>query len=240
MASKATKNPSCVWFWEDYENDPALRLVSLAAQGLWMRMLCVAARAKPAGYVVLGLEPCTVDDLPGRLAPMVGADKETVMDLIRELREAGVFSVTRSRIAYSRRMIRAGNLSEVRARAGRTGAAVTNGKKRDNSDLPQQNDGKEGGKAPASGTRLQSSLFNTPLNSPLGQDGEKGPQMPSVIAGVTVEELRVKAAVLIRGAPGSETTARGLGDALIREMVRHGLLPPEVAQRYGVKVPKAA
>ncbi|MBP7336879.1 hypothetical protein [Niveispirillum sp.] len=240
MGANATKNPSCVWFWDDHENDPALRLVSLAAQGLWMRMQCVAARAKPAGYIVLGLEPCTVDDLPGRLAPLVGVDKETVMDLIRELREAGVFSVTRSRIAYSRRMLRAGNLSEVRARAGRNGAAVTNGRKRDNSGLPQQNDGKDGGKGAASGTRPQSSFFKEPLNPLAGNEGEKGAGLPAVIAGITVGELRTKAAVLVKGGPGSETTARGLGDAVIREMVRHGLLLPEVAQRYGVKVPRTA
>lgn len=240
MAKSAAKNPSCVWFWDDYENDPALRLVSLAAQGLWMRMLCVAARAKPAGYIVLGLEPCTVDDLPGRLAPLCGSDKETVMGLIRELREAGVFSVTRSRIAYSRRMLKAGNLSEVRAKAGRNGAAVTNGRVKGNSDLPQQKSGKDSGKGAASGTRLQSSIFEEPLNPLAGNEGEKGAGLPTVIAGITVGELRTKAAVLIKGGPGSETTARGLGDAVIREMVRHGLLPLEVAGRYGVRVPKAA
>ena len=41
------------FYWSDWETDPALRLCSLAAQGLWMRMLCVAASHDPIGYVAV-------------------------------------------------------------------------------------------------------------------------------------------------------------------------------------------
>ncbi|MBP7339426.1 hypothetical protein [Niveispirillum sp.] len=244
MARTGKKNPSDIWFWDDYENDAALRSVSLCAQGLWMRMLCVAARAERRGFVEMGSEPCTVENLAGPLARLVGEGKEKVMDLLDELVRAGVPGVTRQGILYCRRMVRAANLSKTRAKAGQKGAAVTNGQIREKSGLPQQNDGKEPGKASASGTRLHSSIFNNPLNPPASgapEIGEgKGDGPPAVIAGMTLAELRVKAAALVRGGPGSETTARGLGDAVIREMVRHGLLSPEVAQRYGVKVPRAA
>lgn len=239
MARTAKKNPSDVWFWDDYENDPALRSVSLAAQGLWMRMLCIAARAQRRGFVEMGTEPCTVENLAGLLARLVGEGKEKVATLLDELLRAGVPGITRQGILYCRRMVRAANISKERSKAGVKGADVTNGKTRQKSGLPQQNGGKEGGKDAATGTRLHSSDFITPLNSPLEGEGEKGAVAPSVIAGLTLAELRVKASALARGGPGTETTARNLGDAVIREMVRHGLLPPEVAERYGVKVPKA-
>lgn len=245
--AKADKNPSCTWFWKDYQDDLALRTVSLAAQGLWMRMLCLAALAQPAGFITLGSEPCTVDDLPGRLAPLVGIDKETAMILVAELRDAGVFSVARNRVAYSRRMMRARKLSEVRAEAGLKGAVVTNGNNRKKGDLPRQNSGKGGGKASASGTRLHSPISINPLNPPgdgegdgTGDGGHAGAGPPAVIAGRDVGELRVKAGALIRGGEECQVIADNLGRHVLCEMVRHGILPPEVGERYGVRVPKAA
>lgn len=244
MARTSKKNPSDVWFWDDYENDAALRSVSLCAQGLWMRMLCVAARAERRGFVEMGSEPCTVENLAGPLARLVGEGKEKVMDLLGELVRAGVPGVTRQGILYCRRMVRAANLSKTRSKAGEKGASVTNGRIKEKSGLPQQNGGKEPGKGAASGTRLHSSYFNNPLNPPASGGPEigegKGDGLPAAIAGRDVVELRVRATALVKGGPGSREIARNLGDAVVREMVRYGLLPPEVAERYGVKVAKAA
>jgi len=53
MRARSKDNPSSTFYWRDYENDEGLRLSSLAAQGLWMRLLCLAAKADPYGYVLV-------------------------------------------------------------------------------------------------------------------------------------------------------------------------------------------
>lgn len=246
MARTGKKNPSDIWFWEDYANDLELKSVSLAAQGLWMRMLYVAARAQPRGYVKLGPEPCTVENLAEPLARLVGEGKEKVMELVDELIRAGVCGVTRSGIVFSRRMVRAANISETRSKAGKKGADARYGNEKEISGLPWQKPSKGGGKTLANGTRLHSSSYNYPLNPPatggpeILEDERGKTNAPTCIAGHSVVELRVKAAALGRGGAGAEATARGLGTVVLREMVRHGLLPPEVGEKFGVKVREAA
>jgi len=96
---------SVIWskfFWQDWANDPALRLCSLGAQGLWMRMLCVAAEANPIGYVAVNGQALGVTDI-SRLA---GVTETEATALIGELDRYGVFSRTRTGVIYSRRMIR--------------------------------------------------------------------------------------------------------------------------------------
>jgi hypothetical protein len=44
---------SKMW-WSDWAGDNALSLCSLAAQGLWMRLLCLAAQNEPHGSILIG------------------------------------------------------------------------------------------------------------------------------------------------------------------------------------------
>lgn len=97
-----TANPWDKFFWNDWENDPALRLCSLAAQGLWMRCLCIAAKADPKGYVSVAGRPLT----PSDLASLVGKPEHEVETLLSELATNGVFSRDRKSRIYSRRMVR--------------------------------------------------------------------------------------------------------------------------------------
>lgn len=97
-----TANPWDKFYWNDWENDPALRLCSLAAQGLWMRCLCIAAKADPKGYVTVAGRPLT----PADLAVLVGASEREVETLLSELAANGVFSRDRKGRIYSRRMLR--------------------------------------------------------------------------------------------------------------------------------------
>ena len=90
------------FFWNDWESEEALRMCSLAAQGLWMRMLCLAAKAKPTGYVLLNGEMPT----PSDLARLCGASEAEVSTLLAELDRWGVFSRDRQGRIYSRRMVR--------------------------------------------------------------------------------------------------------------------------------------
>ena len=148
--------PWSKFFWSDYEADQGLRVCSLAAQGLWMRMLCVMARATPKGELRIAGEPCSVQDL----AIYASASEETVAALLDELRRRGVFSTSRAGVIFSRRMRKDAEISRKRSESGAKGAAVSNLKNNGNSDLPQQKSSKASGKSPAPETRSQSSVSN--------------------------------------------------------------------------------
>lgn len=89
-----------VWskfFWQDWETDPAVRLCSLAAQGLWMRMLCIASAHDPIGYVAVagkGLDETS-------LARLTGCQESEIASLLGELDRNGVFSRDRQGRIYS-------------------------------------------------------------------------------------------------------------------------------------------
>lgn len=103
--------PWSKFFWSDWEADQGLRLCSLAAQGLWMRMLCVCARHEPKGYLSINGNPLTVDAI-ARLAGVAETEAETLVD---ELERNGVFSRNRTGCIYSRRMVK----DEKRSQEGR-------------------------------------------------------------------------------------------------------------------------
>lgn len=88
-------------WWADYENDPALRLCGLAAQGLWMRLLCLAASSRVYGHVLVGGEPPSVAEI----ARIVGDHHVRVAALIRELERHKVLARSEQGAIISRRMI---------------------------------------------------------------------------------------------------------------------------------------
>ena len=97
-----TANPWSKFFWNDWENDPALRLCSLAAQGLWMRLLCIAAKSNPTGFVAVAGRPCASTDI----ARLSGVSEQEVESLLGELSRNGVFSRDAQCRIYCRRMVR--------------------------------------------------------------------------------------------------------------------------------------
>jgi len=97
--------PSYPWskfYWSDWENDPALRVCSLDAQGLWMRLLCIAARSNPTGFIVIAGRPCSSTDI----ALLTGVSEKEVERLLGELSRNGVFSRDVKGRIFSRRMVR--------------------------------------------------------------------------------------------------------------------------------------
>lgn len=93
--------PWSKFFWSDYAADPALKLCSFAAQGLWMRMLCIAAEHDPAGYVAVngrGLDTTGI-------ARITGGSVDEIEKLLEEMAGNNVFSRDRRGWIYSRRMI---------------------------------------------------------------------------------------------------------------------------------------
>ena len=94
-------NPWLKFYPRDWRGDQALRLVSLAARGLWIEMLCVMHEASPYGHLLVG--GGAVEE--AALARVVGAGVEEVRALLVELRAAGVLRTTRSGVVFSKRMM---------------------------------------------------------------------------------------------------------------------------------------
>lgn len=98
-----TTNTWSTFFWADWANDPDLKLCSLAAQGLWMRMLTVCAMSSPRGYFVAsGNKPPTPDEV----VLLLGRPWSEVEPLIAELDRNHVFSRDRRSRIYNRRMVK--------------------------------------------------------------------------------------------------------------------------------------
>lgn len=110
------KRPAFQFYPRDWLGDTALRSCSIAARGLWVDMLAYMHEGEPYGYLRINGRPVTAD----ALSRMVGESPVIVKKLLRELEEAGVFSVEDDAI-YSRRMVRDEHIRTVRAEAGSKG-----------------------------------------------------------------------------------------------------------------------
>lgn len=137
-----TKNPSDTWFYNDWENAKDLKACSLAAQGLWMRLLCIAAASPERGTVQIGnLDFSYPKGLP-HIAAAVGRPPEEIAPLIDELVSSGVASLDRKKRITNRRMVRVSALAEKRSEAGKIGAAIRYGKEREIGNCHSKPDGK--------------------------------------------------------------------------------------------------
>lgn len=122
--------PWSKFFWSDYAADPALKICSFAAQGLWMRMLCIASEHAPAGYVAVNGNGLS----PQGIARLVGGGVEEIEILIEELDHNGVFSRDRRGWIYSRRMINDAKKRRKASEAGKKGGNPKLRKDTENSD----------------------------------------------------------------------------------------------------------
>lgn len=114
------------FYWSDWESDPALRLCSYAAQGLWMRMLCIAAAHDPIGYVCVAGRALNETSL----ARMTGGTESEVQILLAELADNGVYSRDRNGRIYSRRMVRDARKYAEARKNGKLGGNPSLGKER--------------------------------------------------------------------------------------------------------------
>ena len=111
------KQPWLKFFPTDWRADPALRMCSLAARGLWIEMLCLMHEARPHGSLLVNGKPVTV----AGLASLVGGGVAEVEGFLAELEEAGVFSRDADGALYSRRMRRDEERAAVNRVNGRAG-----------------------------------------------------------------------------------------------------------------------
>ena len=146
------------FYWSDWASDPKLKLCSLAGQGLWMQLLCLAAQNDPIGYLSVAGRPLGVTDL----ARLIGASETELGDCLSELERNGVFSRDRTGRIYSRRMV---------TDARKSAEAVKNGKLGGNPSL-----GNSGGKPP--GVKGSVKGGHKP-HKPLASSKVEGPDSPS-------------------------------------------------------------
>lgn len=121
-------NPMSEFWWKDWEADPSLRRCSYAAQGFWMRLLCIMAAGEKRGYLMDGKAVLTARDLAMMLPG--GLTEDVVESYLAELRSAGVFSVTASGVIYNRRMVRSTRASKINAENGRKGGLASAAKQK--------------------------------------------------------------------------------------------------------------
>src|SRR4051794_32554080 len=110
----AEKLPYIQYYPGDYLRD-AVSGCSLAAQGLWLRMMIVAHDSTRYGFLESNGSPMQ----PETIARRCGCDLAQYETLLSELVAADVPSKTDDGIIFSRRMARDANLRLVRAKAGR-------------------------------------------------------------------------------------------------------------------------
>lgn len=118
-------HPSSDFYWADWENDPLLKAVSLAAQGLWMRICCRCHHSPERGYLLNeDGSQFTLEELAGQ----VGKSTAEIAPLIEELKARKVCDLCPETGAIiNRRMAIKEPARKERARA--------NGKKGGNPDL---------------------------------------------------------------------------------------------------------
>jgi hypothetical protein len=156
--SRNPDNPSTTFFWNDWDNEPGMKFCELAAQGLWVKMLSLAARSHEYGVVLIGDHPSLRKDLPALLAASCGETAEAIGKLVDDLITFKVASVDDRGRVFNRRMVAEAELSAARSEAGRKGADVTNGKRqRSGKGVGKRGSkvhGKLGGKLPVGGSTV--------------------------------------------------------------------------------------
>jgi hypothetical protein len=112
------KRPAFQFYPADWRKDAALQSCSLASQGLWTNLLCIAHECEPYGHLTINGKPMSA----AQIARLVGLTAKECEKLLAELQDAGVSSVSDEGAIYSRRMVRDEDLRNRRADGGKAGS----------------------------------------------------------------------------------------------------------------------
>jgi hypothetical protein len=111
----------------DWRSDPALRMCSMAARGLWIEIIALMHEATPYGHLTINGKAVSEK----QLAALCGGSPDEITDLLLELEASGVFSRKKNGVIFSRRMER----DEIKSRKNRE-----NGEKGGNPSLSKDNE----------------------------------------------------------------------------------------------------
>ncbi len=164
------KAPAFQFYAKDWLGDPALRMCSLAARGLWVDVLALMFGGDRRGYLSAGGKPVPTE----RIARMVGASEAEVERLLSELVETGTASREPDGTIYSRRMVRDARKVDQCREAGKLGGNPTlkGGVKGGDKHTPKGDDNRN--PTPASASAFASAV-NTNPPTPKGADVSDSP-----------------------------------------------------------------
>lgn len=112
------KRPAFQFYPADWRKDVELQSCSMAAQGLWINVMCLAHECEPYGHLTINGKGMT----PAQLGRQVGLSAKECESLLDELLDTGVARRTDEGVIFSSRMVRDEDLRNRRA-AGGTGGA---------------------------------------------------------------------------------------------------------------------
>lgn len=113
------KRPAFQFYPADWRKDAALQSCSLAAQGLWVNMMCIAHECEPYGHLTINGNPMQA----GQIARLVGLSAKECSALLKELHDCGVASIAECGSIFSRRMVRDEEIRNKRAAGGEAGSS---------------------------------------------------------------------------------------------------------------------
>lgn len=167
------KRPSFQFYPADWRKDAALQSCSLAAQGMWMNLLCIAHECEPYGNLTINGLPMSAAQI-GRL---VGLNAKDAQALLTELTSAAVVSSNSQGVLFSRRMVRDEQLRNVRAECGRLGGNPALVGNKDNQEVKQNVHPQVNQPIKQSTTPSSSSSSSASTNTePIGSVGGKPPR----------------------------------------------------------------
>ncbi len=111
------KRPAFQFYPADWRKDVELQSCSMAAQGLWINMMCVAHECEPYGHLTVNGKAMNA----AQIGRQVGLSPKEAETLVRELVENGVARRTDDGVIYSARMVKDERLRNIRAESGRLG-----------------------------------------------------------------------------------------------------------------------
>lgn len=113
------KRPSFQFYPADWRKDAALQSCSMAAQGLWINLMCIAHECEPYGHLTVNGRSLSAS----QIARLVGLSAKECGLLIQELVESGVAGTDEGGAIYSRRMVRDEQVRNARAEGGKAGSS---------------------------------------------------------------------------------------------------------------------
>lgn len=111
------KLPWFKFYPADWRAEPALRMVTLEARGLWIECMCLMHEAEPYGHLIV--RGVALDATS--LAAIVGGTETQVRSGLHQLESAGVLSVARDGTVFCRRMVRDAKFREQAQKHGKRG-----------------------------------------------------------------------------------------------------------------------
>ena len=129
--------PYIKFYPSDWLSEESLRLVSVAARGLWIDLLCLMAKSERRGYLQVngGVNPTLV-----QVGKLVGLSEAEITPLLHELKQAGTCSVDPiNGMLFSRRLVRDTELYNQAVNYGSKGGNPKLKKRRSNRVNPPVN-----------------------------------------------------------------------------------------------------